>query len=141
MSNCKYLIQTGSNHVYVSTPELLKRSDMTLYDFEAKGHPAKPVVAPEPVTPPSAPLENPKVAGMETDTKTETLIEKLTTQAKKIDDILDDKPGINTIRTELEAIEDPAEMVTHVFEKYGLKLTRTMRKDTMITRTLEHIGG
>ena len=137
MSNCKYLIQTGSNHVYVSTPELLKRSDMTLYDFEAKGHPAKPVVASEPVTPPSLPLENPKVAGMES--KAAEIIDNLVKPETKSK--IDDKPGINAIRAELEAIEDPAEMVTHVFEKYGLKLTRTMRKDTMITRTLEHIGG
>ena len=136
-----YLIQSGSNHVYVSTPELLKRKDMMPYDFEAKGHPKKEETPPAPIPKiEEVSEEKEETQSEDKGKKPEDIIETLV-KPEKEEDTTTDKPGINAIKAELEAIEDPSEMVSHVFKKYGVKLTRTMRKDTMIDRTLKHIGG
>jgi len=136
MSNCEYLLQAGSNHVFVSTPELVKMPDMTPYDFEKLGHPAKPKKAVAPKETPSNPIvEKPMIA--KSKATPDEIIKNLADPGQESD--ANDKPGTNAVKTELEAIEDPGEMVAHVLEKYGLKLTRTMRKDTMIARTLDHI--
>jgi len=50
----RHLRQNGSNHIYVWTPELAKRSDMVECEF------TPPV--PVPATPPSAPAGDAKVA-------------------------------------------------------------------------------
>jgi len=111
----KYLIQDGSNHVYVWTPELAKRGDMKLY---SPGGLAVQGIA-EPVgTAPEAASESPAV---------------------DVACDVSDYDGVSDIRAKLETIENPDEMVSIAMRTYGVKLSKTMKKSTMIDRVLESV--
>ena len=107
----EYLIQDGSNVVFVATPELLKRRDMRPYQM---GTP----INKEPIEPP----EQNKLETEPDHPHADVLPEET-------------KPAMDA-RAEMEAIEDPDEMIAFIFQKYGLKLTKTMKKSTMIERAL-----
>lgn len=111
----EYLIQDKSNVIFVSTPALKKRGDMRPYKMG---------------TPVQAELQD-NVPSSEDEEK-ETPIEEKPR-------VFDEKAAVNA-RAEMEAIEDPDEMIAFVFEKYGVKLPRTMKKATMIERALASVN-
>lgn len=112
----EYLIQDGSNTVFVSTPALLVRGDMRPYQMPGTKPEAMPVK-----TEPAAPVSS------DPDPKP--------VQNKAVILPGETKPAMDA-RAEMEAIEDPDEMIAFIFQKYGLKLTKTMKKSTMIERAM-----
>lgn len=111
----EYLIQEGSNVVFVATPELLARGDMRPYQISG----AKPV----------APAQK------EPDMPLDEGTENKPVQSQSVILPGEMKPAMDA-KAEMEAIEDPDEMIAFIFQKYGLKLTKTMKKTTMIERAL-----
>lgn len=108
----EYLIQEGTNVVFVATPALKVRGDM------------KPHQMPGTEPKPPAQAEAEDLAPAPKPTQNRAVI--LPADAKPVMDA----------KAEMEAIEDPDEMIAFVFQKYGLKLTKTMKKATMIERAL-----
>lgn len=106
------LIQKGSNHIYVSTPELLKRSDMSPY--EAKKGASEPIA--------EAPEEPPKAVAPQA--------------GPDFGEVVDDD-GMSHVRAEMEAITEAEELIAHAFKKYNIKLNPAMKKSTMILRVTD----
>lgn len=115
----EYLIQDGSNTVFVSTPALLARGDMRPYQM--------PGTKPEAIHGKSEPT-----ASVSSDPDPKPIQNKAVILPGEM------KPAMDA-KAEMEAIEDPDEMIAFIFQKYGIKLTKTMKKSTMIERTLQAI--
>lgn len=115
----EYLIQEGSNVVFVATPELLARGDMRPYQISG----AKPV----------APAQK------EPDMPLDEGTENKPVQSQSVILPGEMKPAMDA-KAEMEAIDDPDAMVDFILNKYGIKLPKTMKKSTMIERALESVN-
>lgn len=119
----QYLIQDGSNVVFVATPALLARGDMQPYRMPLKGED------------PTATTIDAKAKSDDTNVDNAPDIDPGPGQNKAVILPGDMKPVMDA-KAEMEAIEDPDEMIAFIFQKYGLKLPKTMKKSTMIERSL-----
>lgn len=119
------LIQSGSNHIYVATPELLKRSDMSPYD--------RPPCEPIPEPPAMVPVARTLAVSVEALAPAPEIEPQA---GPDFGEVVDDD-GMRHVRAELEEITEAEELVAHVFKKYNIKLNPAMKKSNMILRVVD----